>query len=338
MNLRNRLIDCLEGRDVDKVPALSVTQTATVELMRMTGSEWPEAHSNPEKMAKLALAGHEIAGLEGVRYPFCLTVLAEALGCEVNMGAMDIQPSIVSNPYSNTSEIPDVPDDLMNKGRIPVMLEVTELLKKEVGGNVPLISGLVGPATLTAHLMGTSNFLMGFLKNPEYVKQLLDFSTEVCIRHANNLLEHGADMVCVPDGIAGPDLIDPCMFESFIKPKYQRFCQNVKGIKVSHMCGDVDAILEPLSRCGFEGISVEEKITNLRAAKEILGGRSRLIGNVSTSGTMLMRSYDDVKIEAKGCLDEGVDVLAPGCGIAPNTPLKNIKALVDARDEYYQRG
>jgi [methyl-Co(III) methanol-specific corrinoid protein]:coenzyme M methyltransferase len=103
------------------------------------------------------------------------------------------------------------------------------------------------------------------------------------------------------------------------------------------MCGDIDAILEPLSECGFEGISVEEKIIDLQTAKEILKDKSKLIGNVSTSGTMLMRSYDDVKNEAKNCLEEGVDVLAPGCGIAPNTPLKNIKALVDARNEYYQR-
>jgi len=30
-----------------------------------------------------------------------------------------------------------------------------------------------------------------------------------------------------------------------------------------------------------------------------------------------------------------VDILAPGCGIAPRTPTSNIQALVDARDEYY---
>ncbi|MDD2439361.1 MAG: uroporphyrinogen decarboxylase family protein, partial [Methanosarcinaceae archaeon] len=34
-------------------------------------------------------------------------------------------------------------------------------------------------------------------------------------------------------------------------------------------------------------------------------------------------------------LEEGIEVLAPGCGIAPMTPLKNVKALVEARDEYY---
>ncbi|HOW14201.1 hypothetical protein [Methanosarcina sp.] len=30
-----------------------------------------EAHSNPEKMEKLAIAVHEIADLEAARYPYC---------------------------------------------------------------------------------------------------------------------------------------------------------------------------------------------------------------------------------------------------------------------------
>ncbi len=78
-NLRKNFLDTLHGNPVDRVPALSVTQTGTVELMDMTGAAWPKAHSDPEKMAALALAGHEIAGLEAVRYPYCLTVIAEIM-------------------------------------------------------------------------------------------------------------------------------------------------------------------------------------------------------------------------------------------------------------------
>ena len=32
-----------------------------------------------------------------------------------------------------------------------------------------------------------------------------------------------------------------------------------------------------------------------------------------------------------------VDVLGPGCNIAYETPLNNIKAMVDARDEYFEK-
>jgi [methyl-Co(III) methanol-specific corrinoid protein]:coenzyme M methyltransferase len=39
--------------------------------------------------------------------------------------------------------------------------------------------------------------------------------------------------------------------------------------------------------------------------------------------------------EATACLEDGIDILAPGCGLAPQTPLKNIKALLKARDVYF---
>jgi [methyl-Co(III) methanol-specific corrinoid protein]:coenzyme M methyltransferase len=50
---------------------------------------------------------------------------------------------------------------------------------------------------------------------------------------------------------------------------------------------------------------------------------------------LLPGPIDKIKEECKKALTEGVDVLAPGCGIAPMTPLSNIKAMVEARNEYY---
>ncbi|AKB27478.1 Methylcobamide:CoM methyltransferase MtaA [Methanosarcina siciliae C2J] len=85
-DLRDRFLNTLHGKAVDKIPVLSVTQTGTVELMRKSGAAWPDAHFDAEKMADLALSAHTCAGLEAVRYPFCLTVLSEALGCKVNPG------------------------------------------------------------------------------------------------------------------------------------------------------------------------------------------------------------------------------------------------------------
>lgn len=99
-NPKKRLINALKGKNIDKIPCLSVTQTGTVELMDITGSAWPAAHSNPEKMADLALAAHKFAGLEAIRYPYCLTIIAEIMGCNVRMDTKEIQPSVLTNPFS----------------------------------------------------------------------------------------------------------------------------------------------------------------------------------------------------------------------------------------------
>lgn len=338
-NLKKRLISALQGKTVDKIPCLSVTQTGTVELMDRTGSVWPAAHSDPEKMAALALAGHEIAGLEAVRYPYCLTVLAEIMGCNVRMGTKEIQPSVLTHPFSNGPQDLKFPEKLLEKGRVPVVLSATEILKAHTGNGtdyeVPLIAGMEGPLTVFTHLAEIKNCLIWTIKKPDYFDAFMETCTEICIEYANALFEHGADVVCMPDGgIVGSRMMHPSVLENSVKPFYKRFCKKVKGPRILHICGDTGYTLKTLSECGFDAISIEERVS-IKAAKESIGDRAKVIGNVSPSRNLLFGTPADVIAEAKQCLSEGVDILAPGCGIAPRTPLANIRALVEARDEWY---
>lgn len=339
-DLKKRFISALQGRPVDRTPVCSVTQTGTVELMDMTGAAWPEAHSDPEKMAALALAGHRIAGLEAVRYPYCLTVLAETMGCNIRMGTKDIQPSVLSHPFSKGPENLRMPENLLEKGRIPVVLKATEILadmtENGTQNGIPLIAGMEGPLTVFTHLAEIKNCLIWALKKPDYFNTFMETCTELCIEYANAIFDYGADALSMPDGgIVGSRMMPPSVLEDSVKPFYKRLCKKVKGPVILHICGDVGDSLKTLSECGFEAISIEEKVS-LKAAKEAIGGRARLIGNVSPSGTMLFGTPDAVKAEAKQCLSAGVDILAPGCGIAPRTPLVNIRALVEARGEWYE--
>ena len=66
----------------------------TTDLMDACGITWPEAHTDAEMMAKLALASFEHGCFENVGVPFCMTVEAEAMGAEVTMGTK------ISNPMS----------------------------------------------------------------------------------------------------------------------------------------------------------------------------------------------------------------------------------------------
>jgi [methyl-Co(III) methanol-specific corrinoid protein]:coenzyme M methyltransferase len=159
---------------------------------------------------------------------------------------------------------------------------------------------------------------------------------DACIEYANGLLDRGADAITLIDSEAGPDLIAPEMFQTSVSPLYRKFCREVKGMRILHMCGDATAILDPLADAGFDGISIEEKVS-VSVAKEIIGDRVRLIGNISPSDTLLTKEPEAVMIEATACLEDGIDILAPGCGLAPHTPLENIKALLKARDIYFSK-
>ena len=338
LTLKERFEKALKGEALDTVPVCSVTQTGTVELMEMTGAYWPQANYDAEKMASLALAGYEIAGFENVRCPFCTTVLAETLGCTVDEGSIDIQPYVTDFPCKKKKDVRDItiPDSLLESRRTSVVLDAVEILNEKVGDTVPVVAGVVGPAGLASMLAGMRNYLMWFVTNPEVVEELMEVLTGACIEYANGLLERGAHAVTLIDSEAGPDIISPEMFETSVLPLYRKYCRNVKGLKVLHMCGDATAVLDPLADVGFDGISIEEKV-GVSFAKRITGNRVRLIGNVSPSDTLLTKGPEAVLIEATACLEDGIDILAPGCGLAPHTPLENIKALVRARDNYFSQ-
>ncbi|MCQ1535550.1 MtaA/CmuA family methyltransferase [Methanosarcina sp. KYL-1] len=335
MTLKERLLNALEGKTVDKTPVCSVTQTGIVELMDEVGAPWPEAHSDAGLMAKLAIANHELSGLEAVRVPYCLTVLVEGMGCEINMGTKNRQPSVTGHPYPKDLEGASIPEDLLQRGRIPAVLEAIKIIRGKVGPDVPIIGGMEGPITVASDLASVKSFMKWSIKKPDLFEQVLDLATEATIKYANAMVEAGADVISVADPVASPDLMSPDSFKQYLQPRLQKFSADVNSVTVLHICGNVNPVLDYMADCGFEGLSVEEKIGSVKKAKEVIGTRARLVGNISSPFTLLPGPIEKIKTESKQALADGVDVLAPGCGIAPMTPLENIKAMVAARDEYY---
>jgi [methyl-Co(III) methanol-specific corrinoid protein]:coenzyme M methyltransferase len=335
MNMKERLLKALKGEEVDKVPVCTVTQSAIVELMDQTGAAWPEAHTDAQKMADLAIASYEVCGLEGVRAPYCLTVLAEAMGCEVNMGTKNRQPSVTDHPYPKGVDNLVMPENLLTVGRIPVVLETMKLIRDKVGDEVPIIAGMEGPVTLASDLASVKKFMKWSIKPPADFHTILDFACDACIQYANALFDAGADVISVPDPVASPDLMSPDTFDKQLKPFLQKFADGVKGPMILHVCGDVSPILEMMADCHFPSISIEEKVKDLAGAKAKVAGKVTICGNVSSPFVLLAGDAATVKAAATKALEDGVDVLAPGCGIAPDTPVANLKAMVEARDEFY---
>jgi [methyl-Co(III) methanol-specific corrinoid protein]:coenzyme M methyltransferase len=163
----------------------------------------------------------------------------------------------------------------------------------------------------------------------------MEATSRACIKAANESLEAGADMICFGEAVASPDIVPPAMFKSVIKPHYRQLADSVNGKCVIHVCGKADPIIKDIAECGFCGISVEESVEDLQyAIKMAHEGGAALIGNVSTSVTIYNKTAKEVKAEALKCLETGVDILAPGCGIAPQSPIKNMQALAQARNEF----
>jgi len=339
MTMLERFTRSIQRKEVDKVPVCSVTQTGTVELMKLTGTHWPKAFWDAQEMAELAMAGYEIAGLECVRYPFSSLDIPLAFGCSYSEGAYNSPPHQTDFPCKMPADVKDVviPDNFYESAGVRTMIEATGILRRKIddkGYELPLIAGIIGPASLAACIAGVNNYLMWCIREPDALNELFKIGAEICAEYTNVLYDHGADSVVIIDSESGPDLFPPPLFSKMVLPVYKEMTAKMKYDTLLHMCGDSTDILDPMAESGFAGISIEEK-TDMAYASQEIGDKICLIGNLSPSRTLLLQTPADVKREAKQCIEDGARILAPGCGIAPHTPLENIKAFVAARDEYY---
>jgi len=337
MTLKENLLKALNGEEVAKTPVVSMTQTGTVELMDAVNAPWPESQANAKMMTDLAIAAHELCGLEAVRLPYCLTVLAEAMGCEINMGTKNRQPSVIAHPY----EKPEMLDaatkpDLKAAGRIPAVLEAIKMARGRIGPDVPIICGMEGPITLASDLVSVKSYMKWSIKNPDALAKANAFANEAAIEYANLMVAAGADVICIADPVSSPDLMSPQDFHDKLMGVITEFADRVNAPVVLHVCGNVAAILNDMADCHCKGLSVEEKVEDLAGAVDKTKGRATMIGNVSSPFVLLSGDAAKVGEAVKRALDSKVAILAPGCGIAPMTPSANIKEMVAARDKYFQ--
>lgn len=268
MNLKENLLSVLSGEEVDVTPVVSVTQLAVTEAMDKVGASWSQAHSDPEKMAKLGSSLYELAGLECARIPFCLTVEAEAIGAKVDLGGKDKPPQVLSSPFSNAEDI-DIPSDFLDNGRIPAVLKAIEILK-ETYEDLPIIVGITGPFTLTGHLIGVENLVRLLKTDPYEVEDAIENSLDASMDYVEALSEVEPDVICVAEPTASPELIDPLQFKSLVKPRLEDLSGFVNGKKVLHICGSTQDIIQDMGSIGYDGISIEEKV-DIAKAKEDMG-------------------------------------------------------------------
>jgi len=331
LSLRERVFGALRGGKIDKTPVTSVAGcggTLNVGIQKAVGIYWPQAHKDAKKMARLAIAGHELTGIENVRVPFDFVIEPEALGCDIKWGEKpDSLPSTLGHPYKTPADL-RMPENLLERGRISVVLEALRILKREVGETLPIASTVLAPFTLAGEIVGLTDFIIWPLKEPEKTKKFVEFCTEITIEYAKAQYEAGSHIINVADPTAG--LIGP-LFKDFAKPYLKRVAENLRGMKVLHICGRTDKILAEMAETGFDGLSIE--VEDVAAAKSVVG-EVKILGNVSSSKTLFLGKPEDVKAEARKALRSGVNLLEPNCGISPSTPLENIKAMVEARDEY----
>lgn len=306
---------------------------AGVHAGKLKGYNAEEMLTDADKLVEALLEVKKLYTPDGMPVLFDLQVEAEILGCNL-LWAKDNPPSVKSHPFSEGNEIPcacKIPTE--ESGRLPVILDAMKRVKAEIGDEVALYGLICGPFTLASHLRG-SNIFMDMMKNPEYVKELVNFCSEVACRMAEMYIEAGMDVIAVVDPLVSQ--VSPRHIEKMLSDGFKAvfdFIRAKGAYSCFFVCGNATSQIDVMCKMGPDGISVDENV-NLKNAKETTDKYNITIGgNIPLTTTMLHGTQED---NMKGVIDliDSLDhhnlIISPGCDMPYDTPIENTIAAAQA--------
>ncbi|TGC08720.1 methylcobamide:CoM methyltransferase MtbA [Methanolobus halotolerans] len=326
---KKRLALALRGESVDRMPAISVTQTGTVEQMEACGAFWPEANEDAEKMATLAEAGHTVVGFEAVRVPFDITAEAEFFGCEIKAGTKEQQPSVVGHVIKSIEDIEKLKDYDLSEGRIGVVCDAIRILAGKYGDELPIMGSMLGPFSLAQHMNG-DDWFMAIMTDEKFAFALMELTTEFNIAYAKKMVDNGADTMVIIDPTASAMLIGDEFYQKFVVPAHKRIVDTMHELNVAtvlHICGDTTPSLALMESSDVDAISVDQNVDVATALSKV--DSAVIIGNLDPVSVLWKKTPEQIREVSKDLLAAGAGLLGPGCGIVSKTPNANLQAMIE---------
>lgn len=327
---RMRLFD--QGKEIDRIPCCLDTGET---MAPMLGFSIKDYYYSAEKMCQLEEYLFENFHSDGVGLSTTLRGMAEAMGSEIRYFDDNIaqlkKPALTLREIDN-AKLVDVDKD----GRLPIILEGLRLVKKKLGDKTPISGTVTGPFTVAAMVLGTEYLMIGMIKKPEKIKQLMEVIVENNNRYIQRLLDLGVG-IGFADPVSSTALISVHQYQEFSLPYFKKNVDYIKshgGGCGLHICGTSRGLWESLADSGIGTFGLDN-VEDLEEAKHVLGGHMCIQGNVPPVEVMRLGTPQDVLRSARDCIKKGHDsqcgfILTSGCQMPMYTPKENMQALMDA--------
>ncbi|NLI62972.1 MAG: hypothetical protein GX362_06230 [Methanosarcinaceae archaeon] len=273
-------------------------------------------------------------------------ILAEPMGCkevEPYWGVpATTEPAIRKVEDWKNLKFPNMHTD----GKIPIQLTALRLLDKELHerrGEDVFITGFVrGPFTLAGIVLGVDRLMLAMIDKPDETKELIDFCADVTIECIKAQIDAGADHIYTPDPTASGDLISAKFFKEFAYPAAKKQSEAICSYKDKyahhyHICGNTQDRWDMLEKIGASYVSLDYVI-DIKKAKETIGQRQAIAGNLNPSDSLLFGTPDDVEKQGKEIIEAaapgGGFIFWTGCDWAINCPLENVKRFFSLPKKY----
>jgi [methyl-Co(III) methanol-specific corrinoid protein]:coenzyme M methyltransferase len=331
-----RLQRVFAGQAVDRSPVVcpgGMMNAAIVDIMNTTGHVLPAAHSDADLMAALARDVQQYTGFENIGIPFCMTVEAEVLGSAVDLGTLGCEPKIAREVFSSVREVVVKDHDkVLQAGRIGTVVQAGYQLSRQQ--DIPVIGNLTGPVSPAASLVEPMNFLKELRKDPRNAHRVMAYVSEHLSRYARLLLDNGVKIFSIADPTATGEILGPKMFAEYAVPYLNKVIAAIQaggGLAILHICGDMKPVKHLLPSLRTSVISTDA-IVNLPGLQAEYPQLTTM-GNLSTY-LLELGSSDTVAAQTERLVRDGINIIAPACGLSTSTSIANIQAMTGAVKQF----
>lgn len=333
MNSYQRVMNRLRGKDVDRIPNLSIVMMFAA---RELGVSYPACCRDHRLLADGAVLCHERYGIDMVCAISDSLREAEGFGTEVIFPEAGV-------PYAARMRLQSVSDidtlkviDPSLGRRMTDTVEAVRRLRQQVGNDVPVVGWIEGAMAEACDLMDMQHVFMNLLDEPETMEQLLDICNRQGILFARAQVEAGAHMIGIGD--AATSLIGPTLYEEFALPYQKRMIAAIHAMGVPvklHICGNIGPVMHLVAQTGADMVDCDYMV-DMDSAADILPEGTCICGNFNPVEVMLQGTPEMVKAEVRRCKQLGRrnnNAIAPGCEVPKDTPAENMLALLEALKE-----
>ena len=318
---RQYMVSALKRQYTDRIPT---TVLIGPYCSKLTNYTVREILKDPKKSAEAHLAFYNRFQPDSLIIYNDIFLEVEAVGCE-----LEFPEDSISHPKStllkDQSQLADlkIPDPKKD-GRLPYFFELCERVSAGIGKTAVVGLGHSGPWNLAMHLRGAEQLLIECITEPEFVHDLMKFTTEVVRTVGDAVIEAGF-LPSPGEAFASCSLISPEIYRDFIKPCHQELCEYFRSKKAPmtiHICGYIDPIMEHVIDTGINFVSLDAP-SSLRKLVEHSNGKLTIMGNVPTT-LFATGTREEMEKAITDCIEtaaaEGSGyILSSGCEIPLNS-------------------
>ena len=359
---RQRMARALRGEATDRPPLAYLFLGGARHILDSVGQSMREVYADPNLMASTQIAAAELFGHDSSMIPWgCLTVEAEAFGCELEHPEQ-YYPQVVSRPLENEPNLsllrsPNPETD----GRMPVVIDGLTALRSKACEDSFIVAMVVSPFLVAAELRSMTLLLTDFIRDPTFVHALMEKITDGVSRYVEAIVRNGScDAIMFENAGATRDLMGPHHVSEFVTPYHRQLLSAARKagpdvLLIEHNCSDtpyfddiivsdVDAIsfaygdVHAIKReHGWDCHSSHTKpnccIDRYCLRHDQSKQHKAWIGNVDHTKVLLHGTPEEVYTEARAVIESargGRFCLSTGCEIPFKAPIENIRALAQA--------